>query len=65
MDNYPQINLKRVIKGADFGTFYKVAKARPEIFDVLTAYEFNNEQTKTSICHLGVHQEQKDQFCLS
>jgi len=46
MDNYPQINLRRVLKGVDFGTFYKVVKSRPEILDVLTAYEFNNEQTK-------------------
>jgi len=46
MDNYPQINLRRVLKGVDFATFYKVAKSRPEIFDILTEYEFDNEQTK-------------------
>lgn len=46
MDNYPQINLRRVLKGVDFGTFYKVVKSRPEILDVLTSYEFNNKQIK-------------------
>lgn len=46
MDNYPNINLRRVLKGVDFGTFYKVAKSRPEILDVLAAYEFNNSQTE-------------------
>jgi len=46
MDNYPQINLRRVLKGVDFGTFYKVVKSRPEILEVLTSYDFDNDQTK-------------------
>ena len=46
MDNYPQINLHRVLKGVDFGTFYKVVKFRPEILDVFSVCDFDNEQTK-------------------
>lgn len=46
MDNYPQINLRRVLKGVDFGTFYNLVKTKPEIVEVLTSYDFDEGQIK-------------------
>lgn len=49
MGNYPQINLRRVLKGVDFGTFYNLVKSRPEVLEVIKEYEFNSNQTKQII----------------
>lgn len=46
MGNYLRYGLENIIKGVDYGTFYRVLKARPEVIDVLCSYEFNEAQTK-------------------
>lgn len=49
MDNYPKIDLCKIISGGVYVGFHKVVQSRPEVLEILSSYDFNESQIKQII----------------